>query len=88
MRRVTPKVLTGTTAIRREHPEDMRLGPVRSQGRAARCVIRNWPHVLSAPDTPVIRNERRVVIGIRVGGAEKLADFPGRDEGARRVQIP
>ena len=31
------------------HPEGTLPGPVRSQGRVARCVIQNWPHVLSAP---------------------------------------
>jgi hypothetical protein len=35
--------------MRREHLEDTPPGPVRSQGRVARCVIQNWSHVLSAP---------------------------------------
>jgi len=29
--------------------EDTLPGPVRSQGRVARCVIQDWPHVLGAP---------------------------------------
>ena len=34
---------------RQAHLEGMLPGPVRFQGRVARCVIQNWPHVLSAP---------------------------------------
>jgi hypothetical protein len=34
---------------RRRIREDTVPGPVRSQGRVARCVIQNWSHVLSAP---------------------------------------
>ena len=33
----------------RHIPEGTLPGPVRSQGRVARCVIQNWSHVLSAP---------------------------------------
>jgi hypothetical protein len=33
----------------RHTPEGTLPGPVRSQGRVARCVIQNWSHVLSAP---------------------------------------
>ncbi|HZI77133.1 MAG TPA: hypothetical protein VFD73_24480, partial [Gemmatimonadales bacterium] len=33
----------------RHIPEGTLPGSVRSQGRVARCVIQDWPHVLSAP---------------------------------------
>jgi hypothetical protein len=39
---------------RQAHLEGMLPGPVRFQGRVARCVIQNWSHVLSAPRAPGI----------------------------------
>jgi len=40
---------TSTELPDRADLEGMLPGPVRSQGRIARCVIQNWSHVLSAP---------------------------------------
>ena len=48
-RSVAPRVLPGREIAPPGTSRKARLpGPVRSQGRAARCVIQNWPHVLSA----------------------------------------
>ena len=38
----------------RHIPEGTLPGPVRSQGRVARCVIQNWSHVLARRDAPGI----------------------------------
>jgi hypothetical protein len=42
----------------RHIPEGTLPGPVRSQGRVARCVIHNWSHVLSAPPVPFGRSRQ------------------------------
>jgi hypothetical protein len=46
---VSQQGLSGRDIARRVILGGTLSGPVRSQGRAARCVIQNWPHVLSAP---------------------------------------
>lgn len=48
-RSAAPRVLSGRESPARHIPEGTLPGPVRSQGRVARCVIQNWSHVLSAP---------------------------------------
>jgi len=44
VRRATSTELPGRADL-----DGMLPGPVRCRGRVARCVIQNWPHMLSAP---------------------------------------
>ncbi len=64
-------------------PEGTLPGPVRSQGRVARCVIQNWSHVLSAPRRAWNLHGNN---GARCMDAEYLAEFLDRDECAQRGQ--
>ena len=55
----------------RHIPEGTLPGPVRSQGRVARCVIQNWPHVLSAP------RRARTLQGARGRGRTPVVSYVG-----------
>ena len=55
----------------RHIPEGMLPGPVRSQGRVTRCVIQNWPHVLSAP------RRARTLQGARGRGRTPVVSYVG-----------
>ncbi len=67
-------------------PEGTLPGPVRSQGRVARCVIQNWFVSYVGYSLKEPWGEPRVVIGIDADEAEYLAEFLDRDECAQRGQ--